>query len=105
MTIERRAKLRFPLTATVRYKQLDGARVLAEGTAQTVNVSSDGILLRCDQWLRRARKVQLVLHWPLIDGTAPLAVHADGHVVWVKDDCVAIQWRHQEFHTRKAAAA
>jgi len=103
---DRRSRRRFRIPVRVLYRQIFEGRLLSAGAAQTVDVSSSGILLAgISGPLLRGVPVELSLSWPvLLDETVPIALHAEAFVVRVERERVALQFRKTQFHTARRAA-
>jgi hypothetical protein len=69
---ERRKSLRFPIRREVRYKLLDGSRIVARGRGETADMSSGGIAFRIGEALPLGSYLELSVSWPvpLDDGCA-----------------------------------
>lgn len=100
---ERRWRIRFPIALEVRYRST-GKQPLS-GCAQTVNISSRGLLMATGEELLPGTCLKLFVDWPIrLDGTCFLTLHAGGKVVRVQSGEVAVQFRQYEWRTRSAAA-
>jgi hypothetical protein len=72
------------------------------GSGFTVNFSSRGLLLQTATSLRPGQHLAMTLDWPaLLSGTCPLKFVADGRVLRVDRDRVAVTIEHYEFRTRR----
>jgi hypothetical protein len=92
---ESRSRIRFPIGLGASYK-VDGRNDLS-GTGQTVNVSSNGVLIRCPHEMSLDTSIRVVIEWPVLIGDdCPLALHIHGRVVRSEPGLVAVQfWRHE----------
>jgi hypothetical protein len=96
---ERRSRIRFSIALSARYA-IDGRQEI-EGTGQTVNISSCGVLIASAHTLSPGTSIRVVIEWPLlIDNICPLALHAHGRVIRSTYGLVAVQFSTHEFRTR-----
>lgn len=101
---ERRGSRRYGIQQKLTYKVQDRQkRTLQEGTGDTINFSSRGVLFRAEPpRLQVGSRVEISVLWPaLLSGTCPLKFVAFGRVLRVEEDCVAVAIRKYEFHTRR----
>jgi hypothetical protein len=99
MSIERRAKVRYPLELTVRYQTVDGEAVVS-GVGRTLNVSSSGILIVAENDVKEGSRLKVTLEWPsLLNGTTPLQLVTIGRVVRRGPSSIAISLEHYQFRT------
>jgi PilZ domain len=81
-SIERRSKTRFPMQREVRYKLLEGDRIIASGTGTTCNMSSSGVAFTCDRPLPMGGFIELSISWPvLLDNGCPMRLIVFGKVL------------------------
>jgi hypothetical protein len=81
-SIERRAKVRFPMQRELRYKLLEGDTVVASGVGGTCNMSSGGVAFTSDQPLVAGAFIELSISWPvLLDNQCPMRLIVFGKVV------------------------
>ena len=98
---ELRSQLRFPVVADIDYRVLSG-RLVKVGRGQTVNLSSGGVLFHCNESLPVGRRIELWIVWPVhLNGDVALRLCVRGRIARVKDNCVAVEFRHYEFRTRR----
>ena len=100
---DRRSKQRFPITAPVAYRlHSRGTRVPKAGSGQTVNLSSDGVLIRTEgPSLPVGVMAQLRIAWPLnLNDRIGLTLVVVGPVVRSQGDYAAIRVKRSEFRTR-----
>jgi hypothetical protein len=96
---ERRTRSRFPIELSARYT-VDGRNNL-NGTVQTVNISSNGVLIRCPHELSLETAIRVVIELPVLIGDAcPLALHIHGRVVRTDHGLVAVQYSRHELRTQ-----
>src|SRR5579872_6235458 len=96
---ERRSRTRFPIELGARYK-IDGPNNIS-GTAQTVNISSNGALITSAHQVPPAASIRVVIEWPvLLDDDCRLALHISGTVVRSDQGLVAVQFSHHELRTQ-----
>lgn len=106
-SMERRSKIRYPVTLNVRYRTL-GRTDRISGMGRTVNISSGGLLVEADQRTQVGAKVELNIEWPsLLDGSIPLQLVAVGRVVRCLESGFALAFKEYQFRTlsRKMQAA
>jgi len=95
--VERRASKRFAIKQEITFRSVD-AGPPQSGSGHTVDFSSRGILLRTHQPPRTARRVEISVNWPaLLSGTCALKFVAQGHIVRVDNDLVAVSIKQYEF--------
>ncbi|MGH9664639.1 MAG: PilZ domain-containing protein, partial [Bryobacteraceae bacterium] len=71
------------------------------GHAQTVNISSRGMLMTTDANLAPGMNLKLAVEWPVrLNDICGLALHAGGKVVRADEGEVAVQFRRYELRTR-----
>jgi len=63
-SIERRARVRFPMHREMRYKLLEGAATVASGAGATCDMSSGGVLFTTDGNLPYGRLIEIAVNWP-----------------------------------------
>jgi hypothetical protein len=81
-SIERRAKVRFPLRRELRYKVLEGDAIVAVGNGNTWDMSSGGVAFRPDGPVSLGAFIELSISWPvLLDNGCPMRLIAFGKVV------------------------
>lgn len=99
---DRRWRIRFPIALDVRYRVV-GKRAVA-GHAQTVNISSRGMLMITDGKLVPGMNLKLAVEWPVrLNEVCGLALHAGGKVVRTEAGEVAVQFRRYELRTRSVS--
>ncbi|HUA18163.1 MAG TPA: PilZ domain-containing protein [Bryobacteraceae bacterium] len=99
MTIERRSKMRYPLELNVRYQTLE-TRAASAGAGQTVNMSSNGLLVACHAAPDEGTRLRLTVEWPsLLNGSTPLQLVTVGSVVRATDSNFAVAFENYQFRT------
>src|ERR1700730_6670436 len=79
--LERRSKIRYPVTLNVRYRTLGRSHRIS-GMGRTLNMSSGGLLIDADQRTEVGARIELNIEWPsMLDGQIPLQLVAVGRVV------------------------
>ncbi len=97
--IERRSKMRYPVTLNVRYRTLGRYRRVS-GLGRTVNLSSGGILVSSEQKIAVGTRLEVNLEWPsLLDGEIPLQLVALGKVVRCLESGFAVAYTQYQFRT------
>jgi hypothetical protein len=103
MDNERRAKSRYPLELNARY-QAAGAAGPVAGVGQTVNMSSSGMLLACENHIPQGTRLKIFVEWPsLLDGTTPLQLITLGTVVRCADAGISVEFESYQFRTMSRA--
>jgi hypothetical protein len=102
--IERRSKVRYPITLRVRYRsKLKGAHSV-DGVGQTVNFSSRGFLVvaRDQGVVSVGSHFEAAVEWPvLLNGATPLELVVLGRVVRSETFRLAVSFERYEFRTVK----
>jgi hypothetical protein len=99
-----RLKLRFPLVLRARYETLGDQRL--SGRCETVNLSSEDVLLKCSTDLVAGSKIKVVIEWPISrykDHT--LYLHLQGVVVSCTNSSVAVSFKMYQFRTSRPRRA
>jgi len=105
MSIERRAKARYPIELAVQY-QILGTRVPVAGAGLTVNVSSSGMLITAEHELPEGARIRVTLEWPtLLNGKTALQLVTTGKIVRRQASKWGIAFDHYQFRTRKQKPA
>jgi len=63
---DRRRKSRFPICRELRYKLVDDDVVVAQGTGETINMSSGGVSFVAERALKPHLFVELSISWPVL---------------------------------------
>ena len=106
---DRRTNARFPCRLAVSYQTLEHPIFSGQGTSETLNVSSKGLLFTSNEKFEAGQLVQVSLDWPaLLENQIPLKLVAEGRIVRNSSGQTAMTIDKYEFRTRripKAAAA
>jgi PilZ domain-containing protein len=93
---ERRKRTRFPIALVARYA-VDGRQEIA-GMSRTVNISSQGVLMRSAHEVSPGTSIEVAIEWPILIGNSrPLALHLLGRVIRSDHGLVAVEFRRYEF--------
>jgi len=99
-SIERRAKVRFPMEREMRYKLLDGETLVGSGSGTTYNMSSGGVAFQTERPLRAGLFVELSINWPAeLDNGCPMRLIVFGQVVRTGMNRAACTVEKYEFRT------
>jgi hypothetical protein len=100
--LERRSHTRYPLEMNVRYRVLTGGPALV-GVGRTLNVSSSGMLIACEQQIVPAgSRLEISLDWPvLLHGQTPLQLVAPCRVIRCHRAALAVSMERYQLRTRK----
>lgn len=97
---DRRANPRYRVVLDVRWKVIHRKRDLYSGTGLTVDFSSGGIQFDTDEPPSVGRTIEMSIAWPaLLDETIPLRLVAEGRVVRITGQRVAVGIQRYEFRT------
>jgi hypothetical protein len=101
---ERRGKSRFAIKRELRFKILEKEQVVATGSGQTVDLSSQGVAFETANKLAVGELVELSISWPvLLDETCLMQLVVFGHVVRQRRGLVACTIDRYEFRTQRRA--
>ena len=101
MLSERRAKTRYPIQLTVRYRTISGKEMLS-GIGRTTNISSSGLLLEGEHAFQTGMRLEVALEWPTrLDSSVPLQLAAHGKVVRVFERSCVVVFSGYQFRTMK----
>jgi hypothetical protein len=103
LALERRSKARYPVVLNVRYRTIANGPALA-GVGRTLNVSSRGLLIACEEPLvEDGSRLQVALEWPsMLNGITPLQLIAVCRVTRCQSEVFAVQLERYQFRTRKS---
>jgi hypothetical protein len=103
---DRRGSDRFPIEREMRYRLTSKRDVGTEGSGQTVNISSNGVLFRtADAGLVPGKRIEMSINWPAqLDNRCFLKLVARGRITRVTGDEVAVEIHQYEFRTAGRAA-
>jgi hypothetical protein len=100
-SIERRAKIRFPMLREMRYKILEDDRIVASGAGTTCNMSSGGVAFVPDRPLALGTFIELAISWPVaLDNGCPMRLVVFGKVVRAGNQRTACTVERHEFRTQ-----
>ena len=100
---DRRTNARFDCHLAVSYQTMEKPFLSGEGTSETLNISSKGILFRTDQPLEAGQLLQISVDWPArLENQIPLKLVAEGRVVRNLSGVAAVTIEKYEFRTRRA---
>lgn len=89
----------------LRYKVLDGDRIVASGLGTTANMSSAGIAFHTNAYLPSGSFIELAISWPaMLADSCPMRLIVFGRVLRGADDikvCTVDKW---EFRTQARTA-
>jgi hypothetical protein len=98
---ERRRKARYPVQLAAWYRIL-GASSRLSGAGQTVNMSSSGLLLACQDCLQPGKGIEVTVEWPsLLDFAVPLQLVTRGRIVRCHGSMFGIAFTRYQFRTMK----
>ena len=101
---ERRNQIRFPIELDAHYA-VDRRNDLS-GSGQTVNISSNGVLIRCPHELSPDTSIRVVIEWPVpLADVSALALHIHGRVVRSDPGLVCVQFSRHELRTQPKPAS
>lgn len=97
---ERRGKARYPVQLAAWYCVLGAPRL--SGVGRTVNISSSGMLLACQDCLQPGKGIEVAVEWPyLLDFAVPLQLVTKGHIVRCHGSMFGIAFTGYQFRTMK----
>lgn len=97
---DRRRTDRFPLSCELVYR-MSGKRLAHEqGSGMTIDMSSGGVLFRCDRQLLPGKRIEMAISWPAqLDNRCGLKLIARGRVVRSNGTQAAVAIQQYEFRT------
>jgi CheY-like chemotaxis protein len=102
---ERRNNARFPCRLAVSYQTLEHPILSGQGTSETLNISSKGLLFTSNEQFHQGQLVQVALDWPArLENQIPLKLVAEGRIVRNSNGQTAMTIEKYEFRTRRTAA-
>ena len=102
---ERRTNARFDCHLAVSYQTLEKPFLSGQGSSETLNISSKGVLFKADEALEPGQLLQISLDWPArLENQIPLKLVAEGRIVRNIKGVAAMTIEKYEFRTRRAAA-
>jgi len=100
---ERRNNARFPCHLAVSYQTLEHPILSGQGTSETLNISSKGILFTSNEKFEAGQLVQVSLDWPArLENQVPLKLVAEGRIVRNANGQTAMTIDKYEFRTRRS---
>jgi len=91
-TTERRQSRRYPLQFELDYRVFGKGHSIFAGSARTLNISSEGLLLTTTEGISKGQLVELSIRWHTGARGAPRAdLEILGRVIRVDDDGTAIR--------------
>ena len=97
---ERRTNARFDCHLAVSYQSLEKPFLSGQGTSETLNISSKGVLFRADEALEPGQLIQVSVDWPArLENQIPLKLVAEGRIVRNVNGLVAMTIEKYEFRT------
>ena len=101
---ERRNNARFPCRLAVSYQSLEHPILSGQGTSETLNISSKGLLFTSNEQFQAGQLVQVSLDWPArLENQIPLKLVAEGRIVRNSNGQTAMTIDKYEFRTRRIA--
>jgi DNA-binding NarL/FixJ family response regulator len=102
---ERRNNARFPCRLAVSYQTLEHPVLTGQGTSETLNISSKGLLFTSSEQFQPGQLVQVSLDWPArLENQVPLKLVAEGRIVRNSGGQTAMTIEKYEFRTRRIIA-
>ena len=102
---DRRNNARFPCRLAISYQALEHPFIAGQGTSETVNISSKGLLFRTDEPLQPGQLLQVSVDWPArLENQIPLKLVAEGRIVRNSKGEAAMKIDKYEFRTRRTKA-
>jgi DNA-binding response OmpR family regulator len=103
---ERRNNARFPIPLAISYQTLEHPILSGQGTSETLNISSKGILFTSREQFQAGQLVQVSIDWPArLENQIPLKLVAEGRIVRNTNGQTAMTIDKYEFRTRRAPKA
>jgi c-di-GMP-binding flagellar brake protein YcgR len=101
MNNERRRARRFPLRREARYTILEPRKRHTSVSAETLDISSGGMCLRCTEALALGSRVDVAVSWPaVLENGCRLKLVARARVMWRSHDLVGLMIERHEFRTQ-----
>jgi CheY-like chemotaxis protein len=102
---ERRNNARFDCHLAVSYQSLEKPFLSGQGTSETLNISSKGVLFRANEALEPGQLIQVSVDWPArLENQIPLKLVAEGRIVRNVKGVAAMTIEKYEFRTRRTPA-
>jgi len=104
MGADRRSNARFPCRMAISWRTLEQPLKTGEGTSETLNISSKGILFATSEQFELGQLLQVSLDWPArLGNQVPLKLVAEGRVLRNSQGQAAMSIERYEFRTRRVA--
>ena len=105
LQLDRRAKRRFNIEQSLRYRLLYGNRITESGMGRTVNISSSGVWFKTENILGTGLPVELSMSWPArLNDVCPMKLMIYGCVVRSDEGGAALAIERYEFRTQGTTA-
>jgi len=102
---DRRQDRRYALQLDCRWKLIRRRRILDNGTGNTIDLSSGGILFDAGRHLPEGLNVEISISWPvLLHNVAPLQLYMSGRIVRARGRMIAVRTLQHEFRTAGTSA-
>lgn len=102
---ERRNNARFDCHLSVSFQSLEKPFLSGEGSSETLNISSKGVLFTTDAALEPGQLIQVSVNWPArLENQIPLKLVAEGRIVRNVNGVAAMTIEKYEFRTRRTPA-
>jgi hypothetical protein len=99
---DRRDGPRYEIAMSLRYTARSRNKILLTGAGESINISSNGLLLRSSMNLLPGDSVLAALEWPVLSAAGePLALCVSGYAVWSQGPITAVRISHYDFMSRK----
>ena len=103
---DRRSHARFPCRMAISWRTLEQPLKTGEGSSETVNISSKGILFATGEQFELGQLLQVSLDWPArLGNEVPLKLVAEGRVLRNSHGKTAMSIERYEFRTRRVVPA
>lgn len=101
LAVERRKKARFPMDRELRYKLLEGDKIVDSGVGTTLDMGSGGVAIVTENPLLVGSFIELSISWPvLLEDTCPMRLIVFGRVVRSAGRMTACTIDKYEFRTQ-----
>jgi CheY-like chemotaxis protein len=102
---ERRTNARFDCHLAISYQTLEKPFLTGQGSSETLNISSKGVLFNADEALEPGQLLQISVDWPArLENQIPLKLVAEGRIVRNLNGVAAMTIEKYEFRTRRTPA-
>jgi hypothetical protein len=101
LAVERRNKARFPINRDLRYKLLEGDKIVEFGSGTTLDMGSKGVAFLTGNPLPVGSFIELSISWPaLLEGSCPMRLIVFGRVLRSSARMTACTVDKHEFRTQ-----